>query len=96
MSVPYANHEIPIKSRVVVKSGPLFRPPSAFSLFSVAFVSVPSLAQPAARPPPSARRASGRCELSKAAAAGRERAGDTAGGGAWTTVAAQQAVEKAV
>jgi len=39
----------------------------------------------AARPPPSARRTSGRCELAKAAAAGRERAGGPADGGAWTT-----------
>jgi hypothetical protein len=52
--------------------------------------------QPAVYPPPSARRASGRCELTKAATAGRERAGSTAGGGAWMTGGAQQAVEKAV
>jgi hypothetical protein len=56
----------------------------------------PLCPQPAARPPPSARRASSRCELSKVAAAGRERAGGTAGGGAWTTGSTQQAVEKAV
>jgi hypothetical protein len=60
------------------------------------FIGPPLSPTLAARPPPSAHRAGGRCELAKAAAAGRERAGGTADGGAWTTGWQQGAVEKAV
>jgi hypothetical protein len=55
----------------------------------------PLCPQPAARPPPSARRASGRGELAKADRGARARWGHCRGG-AWATGWTPQAVEKAV